>query len=116
MIFCLLTVRPNGRPITDGGLDFVRFWGSSEKLASPTARLMRGWLPPTVNPDQGLRPPAPPAQGCEERATLGNRANRVSTPTGLWPRSTPSDTIPMGLARTGASHKNGRRSLVEKTS
>ncbi len=49
--------------------------------------------------EAGLRPPA---QGCEERATLGNPANRVSTPTGLWPRSTPSDTIPMGLARTGA--------------
>ena len=44
--------------------------GSSDKLVSPTARLMRGWFPPTVNPE-GLRPPA---QGCEERATLGNRA------------------------------------------
>jgi hypothetical protein len=25
----------------------------------------------------------PPAQGCEERATLGNRRTRISTPTGL---------------------------------
>src|SRR5207249_868026 len=30
----------------------------------------------------GLRPPA---QGCEERATLGRPDERSATPTGLWP-------------------------------
>jgi len=31
------------------------------------------------------------------RATLGYRANRVSTPTGLWPRSPPTHATPLGL-------------------
>src|SRR6266567_3906835 len=35
-------------------------------------------------------------------ATLGIRANHVSTPTGLWSRSPPTDTTPLGLARPEA--------------
>src|SRR6266436_2156797 len=47
--------------------------GSSEKLVSPTARLMRGWFPLTVNPDgiasssPGLRGTSYPGKSCKPR-------------------------------------------------
>ena len=40
----------------------------------------------------------PSAQGCEERATLGNRRRKFTTPTGLW--RTSGATAEMGMAAT----------------
>ena len=40
----------------------------------------------------------PPAQGCEERETLGCGEQKVATPTGLWPPLHVEVTTPLGLA------------------
>src|SRR6266699_1718685 len=69
--------------------------GSSEKLVSPTARLMRGWLPLTVNPDgiasssPGLRGTSYPGKSCKPRLnpngavaaldTLGHNSDGVGS-------------------------------------
>ena len=42
----------------------------------------------------GLRPPA---QGCEEQATLGTRGESSPTPTGLWPASSAARHNPVGV-------------------
>jgi len=47
------------------------------RFASPW-RVFGGQVRPIP---KGLRPPA---QGCEERGTLGNRFDAPPTPTGLW--------------------------------
>ena len=69
--------------------------GSSEKLVSPTARLMRGWFPPTVNPEgiasssPGLRGTSYPGKSCKPRLnpngvvaaldTLGHNSDGVGS-------------------------------------
>ena len=62
--YLLLNQSPDSKP-----LEFERF-------GKPVAPI----LPPRI--PTGFRPPA---QGCEERATLGNSAKFASTPTGLRP-------------------------------
>ena len=59
--------------------DLFRQFGSSEKLVSPTPRLMRGWFPPTVNPEgiasssPGLRATSYPGKSCKPRLNPNGR-------------------------------------------
>src|SRR5437899_1324674 len=51
---------------------------------------------------QSRRDCVPQPRVASLRTTLGNRANRLSTPTELWPRTLPLGATPLGLARPGA--------------
>ncbi len=69
------------------GVGEVAWYGSSGKLVSPTARLTKGWFPPTVNPEEiassspGLRPRSfrqPFAINTTQMLTVRHR--RIDTP------------------------------------
>src|SRR6266446_2938823 len=100
--------------------------GSSEKLVSPTARLMRGWFPPTVNPEgivsssPGLRGTSYPGKSCKPRLNPNGVVAALDTlgRTFRGGHSSCLDTEPRYACRDclmASSRRKGRRSLVEKT-
>src|SRR5882724_11566065 len=96
-------------------------WGEGADLMIPIAFVVPAARPPVlalllrsplsipwplgerdaIEPNQSQRDCALQPRVGSPRATLGNRANRLSTPSGLWPCSPISDATPSGLARLG---------------
>src|SRR5438874_12640195 len=93
--------------------------GSSEKLVSPTARLMRGWFPPTVNPEgiasssPGLRGTSYPGKSCKPPLnpngvvaaldTLGHNSDGVGSHCRGVPRVAPPLFLGRGIS-TAVAH------------
>src|SRR5260370_29031690 len=100
----------------------ARISGSSGKLVSPTARLMKIGLPPTVNPE-GIAPSSPGLRATSYPGKAGREMG--PTPTGLWPTNptdkgaTPSELGPVRDDTQGSSFLAtlgfGAESLWDKT-
>src|SRR5690349_21346451 len=87
---------------------FSRFSTEQEPV-----RPVRRWHD-CVSIPKGLRPKA---QGCEERATLGNRRDVILNPNGVVAllSAGPNVTTPSGLKITARISRNGGRSLAERS-
>ncbi len=102
----------------------ARISGSSGKLVSPTARLLKIGLPPTVNPE-GIAPSSPGLRATSYPGKAGREMG--PTPTGLWPTNptdkgaTPSELGPVSddtqgsIPQGGTTLGFGAESLWDKT-